>query len=528
MTDNISPLFHRWRLTSHQWAYLALALVLMSIAYWGGLQELTVRWNKQEEYSHGYLIPLVTLYFIWEKRHLLSSMEPKAWQGAPLIVLLAVAMLLVGEVSALFILIHYSIVLALIGLSLSLLGWHGTRQILVPLLILLFAVPIPYFIEAELTAKLQLVSSQLGVEFIRFCQIPVFLTGNLIDLGDYRLEVVEACSGLTYLYPLLGFGTICAYLYRTSLWKRIFVVLSTIPIAILLNSFRIGMIGVLVNYWGAAAAEGFLHDFEGWIVFMVCVSILFLEMWILSFVGRDAANFRVAFGASYTAPVGVNDQPLREITFQKTFWYSLALLAAATVTVSWMDRRTEQIPDRPSFDEFPISLGAWQGKRKPMEKEVVAGLGLTDYLLADFQDGSGAAVNFYVAYYASQRKGVSPHSPKVCLPGGGWVIISSSDKLLGGKEGLGKSFQANRVVIQKGKTRQLVYYWFQERGRRMSNEYWMKWYLLKDALLANRTDGALVRFTTYISESEPEATADRRMEALIDEAEPYLPRYIPE
>jgi len=129
---------------------------------------------------------------------------------------------------------------------------------------------------------MQLLSSSLGVSFIRFCSIPVFLEGNVIDLGIYKLQVVEACSGLRYMYPLMSIGLICAYMYNERTWKKIVLFLSTIPITILMNSFRIGVIGVLVNQYGTEMAEGFLHDFEGWIIFMVCFVLLFIEMQLLT------------------------------------------------------------------------------------------------------------------------------------------------------------------------------------------------------------------------------------------------------
>lgn len=114
-------------------------------------------------------------------------------------------------------------------------------------------------------------------------QIPVFLEGNIIDLGVYQLQVVEACSGLRYLFPLMSLGFIAAYFYQAAFWKRAIVFLMTIPITILMNSFRIGVIGVMVDNWGISMAEGFLHDFEGWIIFMACAAILF-------FAGRFAGK----------------------------------------------------------------------------------------------------------------------------------------------------------------------------------------------------------------------------------------------
>ena len=168
--------------------------------YWDGLAEAVLRWELQEEYSHGYLIPLVSLFILWEKRfQIAASYQGYSWWGLPIIVL-ALIILLIGEVSALYMLIHYSFILLLFGLSLAFLG-SATRFTWVAIALLGFAVPLPYFIEVILTSKLQLISSQLGVEIIRLCRIPVFLSGNIIDLGNYQLQVVEACSGSALSVP---------------------------------------------------------------------------------------------------------------------------------------------------------------------------------------------------------------------------------------------------------------------------------------------------------------------------------------
>jgi exosortase D (VPLPA-CTERM-specific) len=373
---------------------------------------------------------------------------------------------------------------------------------------------------------LQLLSSKFGVNLIRLCNIPVFREGNLIDLGVFKLEVIEACSGLTYLYPLLGFGAICAYLYRASTWKRVVLMLSTIPIAILLNSFRIGMIGFLVKYFGGEQAQGFLHDFEGFAVFMVCIGILFLEMWALTFVGQDRRSFGEIFGLTFeTVSVTAQDE-IKVRPLSKPLLACLAMIAATAILTTSMETRSEIKPERAFFSSFPGVIGDWQGTSGTLEAEALKTLDLTDYLLADFARPTDVPVNFYVAYYESQRKGSSPHSPTVCMPGGGWQIIDMTRRTFAGADSQ-QGFEFNRVVIRKGNTSQLVYYWFLERGLEMADEYQVKWSLFRDALLENRTDGALVRLTTPMVAGEPEEKADQRMAELLVAALPLLPAYVP-
>lgn len=510
-----------WRMNWQGWLWLCIALALMVAAFWGGIEELTVRWDKQEEYSHGYMLPFITLYFIWQKKNIIAQSEfAPSWWGVGLI-LAALAVFVVGEVSALFILTQYSLIVVLVGLALAIMGWPAAKPVLVPILLLVFAIPLPYFLEASLSANLQLLSSKLGVYFIRWCQIPVFLEGNVIDLGVFKLQVVEACSGLRYLFPLLSLGFICAYLFDVVFWKRAVLVLSTIPITILMNSFRIGMIGVLVDNWGIAMAEGFLHDFEGWIVFMACFGVLFIEMAVLGRIGSDKKPLFEIFGLSHASPIDLNASTVKQRPLSYPLIASAIALAASVVVISSIEKRAEIIPARALFPEFPTQIGGWQGEQTAMEDTITKYLGLTDYILADYKNDTSQSVNFYAAYYESQRKGVSPHSPRVCIPGGGWQISDITRTQIG-------DLPINRIVIKKEDNTQLVYYWFQQRGRQFANEYFMKWYLFKDALLLNRTDGALVRITTVVGANENIADADNRLKAFAQQVRPVLPKFIPD
>jgi EpsI family protein len=147
-------------------------------------------------------------------------------------------------------------------------------------------------------------------------------------------------------------------------------------------------------------------------------------------------------------------------------------------------------------------------------------LKLKDYVLADYRQAQGQSVNFYVAYYESQKRRAAPHSPKVCIPGGGWEIA--------GMERIDVAKQpVNRLLIKKGLQKQLVYYWYQQRGRKVANEFMMKWTLFQDALFLNRTDGALVRLTTPIGANESEAAAEQRLREFLMRVDPVLNDYIP-
>ena len=258
---------------------LAVILVLLTVVIFrGALSELVRRWSVNEEYSHGFFIPFITAWLLWSRRHaILASIGPSSWLG-PALIAFAAALHTIGELSALFVLSQVAFVIVLFGYVLAFGGVSLLKVTFIPIFFLFFAIPLPYFVDAVLSWRLQLISSELGVFVIRLFQIPVYLEGNVIDLGTYKLQVVEACSGLRYLYPFLSLGFLAAYMFHAPLWQRVLVFLSTIPITIVMNSFRIGMIGVMVDRWGPQSADGFLHFFEGWIIFLACAALLAAEI----------------------------------------------------------------------------------------------------------------------------------------------------------------------------------------------------------------------------------------------------------
>lgn len=507
-------------------ALLVVACCLLAAIFYDGLYFMVDNWSR-DEYSHGYLLPIIAGYFIWQKKNELSVVEfSGSWIGAA-VFCLGLLGFLVGELSTLYTVIQYSFLITLGGLMLAVMGWPAFRIIMVPFLILFFMVPLPSFLYNNLSAFLQLISSKLGVEVIRQFGISVFLEGNVIDLGKFKMQVVEACSGLRYLFPLMSLGFIAAYLYRDSFWKKAVVFLSTIPITVLMNSFRIGAIGVTVEYWGQEMAEGFLHDFEGWIVFMACTTVLIAEMWLLSRIGRDSLPFSEVFAIDPPAPLPKADK-VQNRSIPTTLYLAVVLLVTMAVASSLLPERDEIIPDRVAFKDFPLQVGEWEGKRDKLESIYLDALKLSDYIIADYTDKGKRSVNFYVAYYESQRKGVSAHSPRSCLPGGGWRIKELDQIPVKDVTISGEPLVVNRVVIQLGDVKQLVYYWFQQRGRVITSEYMVKWYLFWDALTKQRTDGALVRLTTLVPPGKDISKSDRLLQEFARDVGGELDKYIPE
>jgi exosortase D (VPLPA-CTERM-specific) len=512
-----------YALSKFQWALLGAGLAAIAVMFRNTFPLIWHHWQR-EEYSYGYLIPPISLFLLWQRRRQLQQLPfTGSWAGV-LLALAGMGIYAISVLGALALIDAYALVIVLMGAVLAVMGWRAFRVALPPLALLFLMIPLPTFLFNNLSSFLQLISSQLGVAVIRLFGISVFLQGNVIDLGSYQLQVVEACSGLRYLFPLLALGFIVISLVRFPMWMRAVIVASTMPITILMNSFRIAVIGVLVDRFGIEQAEGFLHDFEGWVIFMACFLILLLEVKLLLRLAGDRRSLRDVLAIDLPA----KRPPGLAVSYRHAhspLVVSLATIVLVGVSAMAMPERQEIQPQRAWFSGFPLQLGDWNGRRDVIDKQTLDTLALDDYLLASYADGAQAPVSLYMAYYASQGSAASIHSPSSCLPGGGWRIVEFSKHEVAA--GNGAPLAVNRAIVELGGQRQLVYYWFQERGRNITNEYVVKWYLLWDSATRRRTDGALVRLITPLPSTGDAGPADERLTEFSRQVLPILDQYVP-
>jgi exosortase D (VPLPA-CTERM-specific) len=516
------------------WAVLAVVMTVLGYLYTDSLQFLVRAWLEDDNYNHGPFIPLISLYLFWLRWEQLRTVEWRgAWWGLPIITA-GLFMYVIGQFAAMHAVVHLSLWLVLVGLVTCVVGTSGVALLAFPLFYLLAAVPLPTFLHGELSSRLQIWSSALGVGCLQLIGVMAYREGNVIDLGPIQLQVVEACSGLRYLFPLTSLALLCAYLYRECLWKRALLFLSSIPISVLLNGFRIGAIGMLVETYGQSAAEGFSHFFEGWVFFVASLGLLCAEMWVLARVGSAASrppfaeligHPSVELGRSVAMPAV---RPRECLASQAPLLAGGVMLLGAMLAAPTVAPREFPSPARQSLLEFPLQLGEWRGTFSAMERQYLDALQLDDYVLVDYVAAEKAPVNVYVAFYESPKKGRSSHSPRQCIPGGGWEITSFEPMRLHEVSGGAGALEVNRVVIEKGRQKQIVYYWFKQRDRWMTSEYAVKFFLFWDSLTRHRADGALVRLVSGVNGGETETAVDARLQTVAGLVTPLLIRYVPD
>jgi exosortase D (VPLPA-CTERM-specific) len=498
---------------------------LVAVCFWQreAVDYLVHLWGARQEFSHGPLLIPLAVWLGWRQRGLLAELPRDGAIAGLAVVLLGAAVVFLGDRSALMSIVHYGLVLMACGLVIAWLGAASVRHLWLPLLLLFLAIPLPNFILNNLSSELQLMSSKLGVAMIRLFGVSVTLDGNVIDLGNHKLEVAEACDGLRYLFPLITLSFVMAYLFKAPFWKRAIVFLSSIPVSIVMNGLRVGSIGLLVERWGIGMAQGWFHELQGWFMFMLSGGILLLEIIVLARLGGSWSSWRAQFGLDPDVPLRGGQPALARLT--PAVGGASALMGVMALAGMLAPERLDAAPSRPDFTRVSMSEGEWLGKRDRLDGVYLDALKLDDYLLADFNADGQLPVNLYVAYYASQRKGESVHSPRSCIPGGGWRIHDVSPREITLPNG--GTLSVNRVLIGRGDVKQVVYYWFDQRGRVLTNEYLVKWYIFWDSLVRNRTDGAMLRLTSPVLAGQTEADADRALEEFARTLVPALRPYIP-
>ncbi|HZI48856.1 MAG TPA: EpsI family protein [Pyrinomonadaceae bacterium] len=207
------------------------------------------------------------------------------------------------------------------------------------------------------------------------------------------------------------------------------------------------------------------------------------------------------------------------------FGVLLVLILVAGVLVNAWSYLGEAHVERKQLKDFPQSIGAWQktGNDQILDDETLKVLRASDYLLRDFRKSDGQSANLYVGYYATQRTGATYHSPLNCLPGSGWTLSEPGKAKIALPDG--SSFVANKYVIQNGDYKSLMVYWYQGRGRNVASEYWGKVYTVFDSVRLRRSDGAMVRVTVPIRDSED--AAENTAIEFASTASSVLPDFVP-
>lgn len=272
------------------WIPIALIALALIAVYYSVAFKLLQDWYEIPDYSHGFLVPLFSIFLIWDQRKTLSALPVKpTWGGLPLVVV-ALSVLILGVYGVELFTSRISFILLISGLVWTFLGAAWLKQLRFPILVLLLAIPFPNIIFNQITFPLQLLASSVASGILTLLGVPVLHEGNVIELPVMKLEVAEACSGIRSLMSLFTLAVFYGYFLEKSTTRRVILALASVPIAVAANALRIVGTGLCVQYWDPVKALGFFHEFSGWVMFVISLGFLYLVHRLMHLVQRKPAN----------------------------------------------------------------------------------------------------------------------------------------------------------------------------------------------------------------------------------------------
>lgn len=278
---------HVKKLLTLDFFQLIILMASFVALFYQTIVELVKDWFINPNYSHGFLIPIITGYMIWEKRHDIHSIPLNPNNTGLLVIVVGLILHLLGNIGAEFFTMRIAVIITILGILLYLMGGEITKKLVVPIAYLIFMIPIPAIIWNKIAFPLQIFASKMAEMTIRAIGITVLREGNIIYLVNTTLEVVDACSGLRSLTALLALSTAFAYLSSHSWFKKWVLLLSAIPIAILVNIIRLSFTACLASWFGEKIAQGLMHEFSGLLIYLLALIMLTGVHMVLSRIGHD-------------------------------------------------------------------------------------------------------------------------------------------------------------------------------------------------------------------------------------------------
>ncbi|QJB55321.1 VPLPA-CTERM-specific exosortase XrtD [Pseudodesulfovibrio sp. zrk46] len=487
-----------------------VAFVVWIAVFWSDFGVLINEWD-QPDYSHCYLVLPIVAYLLWSERSKIARAMGGGISLGVVCLVFSFAAFYVGRLGSLKFFVYVSMWSSLCGLGLLALGNRSARAMWMPILIGLFAIPFPPFITRLVSLKLRLVSSVISEKMLKVVGVPVYRDGNVIDLGAIQLQVVDACSGLRYLWPSILMALLIGWFFLSKPMRRLFLVLIAIPVTIFSNAFRIALTGVLSKYIDPSLAEGFFHDFSGWLVYVFSLLIM----------GACAYFMRSE------APAEMIPEPTPPA---KNVSWEPGILGCCVLGIMLLGQMfyftMEKRPERKDFTSFPMQIGEWDGQREYLSKPVLKSLGADDYVNVVYRNNeTGDVVYLLVSWYDHQTTSHAAHAPTSCLVGGGWGIMSKTQ--LPAVAGEGRSFPVAQMIMDRNGQKMISNFWLLQRGKIVVNEWWNKWHLLKDAVVLKRTDGALVRIEMPVRQGESVLESQQLLDAFASRLQQTLAGYLP-
>jgi len=264
------------KIQKHLVIQLLILLSAFGALYSHSIATLIYDWSNDANFSHGFLIPFVAVYMVWYKKEILKTIVIKSSPAGLAVIIFGMLCYLAGTIGAELFVMRSSMLITISGMVIYLFGFEMFKAVLIPILYLIIMIPIPAIIWNKIAFPLQLFAAKLSSEMVSFLGIPVLREGNILHLANTSLEVVDACSGIRSLTSLLALSGAFAFIAPLKNLKKWILFFSAIPIAVVVNIVRLTITALMATHMGAEAAQGFLHDMSGFLVFGAALALVYL------------------------------------------------------------------------------------------------------------------------------------------------------------------------------------------------------------------------------------------------------------
>ena len=462
-------------------AVLAVLLCVLAVIYARTSYELYVNWKLVDSYyTHGFLVPFVSLYFAYRQRETLKAMpiRPSAWGIVWIVV--ASLMLLIGDFLGFRVFGHLSLIPMLIGVLLVFAGSAITMRLWFPILFLFFMIPIPPSLTQSIALQLKLVAAECAVRMANVITLPMVREGSYIYFGTDRLLVGDVCGGLRSLIALLALGALAAYISPTKAWARIAILMFAAPIAVAANIVRIFFLCVVGYFYGSEIAGGKVHDYSGFLIYAVAIALF-------TAIDVPLRRFATAAPRSESWQTGAS---LRRNGLIAAAMGVLVLVAAGHVKIVSAQSLAHMETAAPAQLNIPKSIADYRqiGDDFDVDQRTREILETSAILIRNYGAQSGRYVQLSIVHAGSTRR--SLHFPEVCLVGDGWEIVKQQEAPVG------ILFTAKRLVLVRGDKYEAVLYWFKTGDHVTGNYFRNAFEWAKNQMLLGDPSSAMIKLTT--------------------------------
>lgn len=478
----------------------------------GGLLEL---WSGRDDYSHGYLVPIISAYLMWNSRDALFRLplSPSRWMGMAALALSG-AVLVLAQMGGMVTVGGVALVSAMLGAVLLVAGVEWTRHLLLPLGYLLLGVPVLDSIIAPLHWPFQLLTAEMSTKALQAVGVPAFLEGNYITIPEVTMEVATQCSGASLLVAVVAIGIPLAYV-NLRLWStRAGLLVFGIAVAIVANWARVTVIG-LYAHLGGKEFHGPMHIFQGLSVAWIGFVALFIGAWVL---GRFEERRGVAMGLPQSpAWSAYRLSPARWARVGQGGWMGVGVVAMLAVVMYGLT--PVPTPLRQELSAFPYEVGGWRGAPVGHEAVFLGAEGADAELVREYVSSpSGLRLQLYVAYFSVQGQGKETVNDRTSH------LHQQADRVML-DEARGFAVNIGRVDLKEDS--RLVAFWYEDNGRVNTDRRWAKVSTILNGALRRKTNGALVVISTPRPSQSGEDTVRRELESFAALAHPLLREYLP-